>query len=121
METINKKVIKDGWDRRERNKFLEKRSLHSKAQRTAIKLGQWLKDEWNVKEVFLFGSLAWSEHYDHLSDIDLFVVGFEYEADYYRMLAKAMDVAHPIPINIVLEEDALQSLKDRVKEEGIRL
>lgn len=81
-------------------------------------LAAWLKEKWGAKEVFLYGSLAREQGFDHLSDIDLFVIGLPTDTDYWRLLAEGRELARPFSPTIVPEEDALPSLHQKVLREG---
>lgn len=77
-----------------------------------------LKERYGVKQVYLYGSLAWGG-FDRHSDIDLYLVGFQ--GNYWRAYSEAEDIAAPIEVSLACEEDCIDSLKNKVLENGVLL
>jgi len=88
----------------------------SKAQQVAV----WLKEKYGVDRVFLFGSLAWGGFHSR-SDIDLLVRGFKDKKRYWQMQAGAEKVASPFELNLICEEEAPVSLRNKVITRGVIL
>ncbi|MBC7075745.1 MAG: nucleotidyltransferase domain-containing protein [Syntrophomonadaceae bacterium] len=88
------------------------------ALQKAKKVAALLKEKYQVKKVFLYGSLAWGGFNKH-SDIDLYLVGFK--GNYWRAYVEAEKIASPIEISLACEEDAFDSLKEKVHKRGILL
>ena len=99
---------------RQREQRLE--AAWDSAQRVAL----WLREKFGVSQVYLYGSLAWGGFWEH-SDIDLLAVGFASEKDFWAMQAGADWVGRPFEVNIVLEEDAPPSLRDKAIAKGVKL
>ncbi len=121
MDEAALKEMKKGWQERTQRKDEEENKRRIDARCCAEKVAVLLKEKYGVKKVYLYGSLVWGKHYTVHSDIDLFVEGFPAGADYWAALAEADHVAVPFPLNIVLAENAQQSLHDKVIKEGAPL
>ena len=80
----------------------------------------WLRREHGVRQVYLYGSLAWGGFWEH-SDIDLLVEGFPADGDFWAMQAGADHIGAPFPISIIVEEDAVPSLQVKAKAKGVKL
>lgn len=77
-----------------------------------------LKEKYNVKRVFLIGSLAYGIVHDR-SDIDLVVEGLEPEL-YIDALVDLNDILErKVEINLIPFEDAFESLRVKTLKEGI--
>lgn len=120
MDREEKRKIKDTWIERQSKKKQDLDELRKDAWVKACKIASLLRSDWGVTDVYLYGSLA-ENRFDNLSDIDLFVTGFESGRDYWRMQATAMELASPFPVGIVLEKDAWPSLREKVLKEGVLL
>jgi predicted nucleotidyltransferase len=100
---------------------LEKRDeeeRYHKAWKAAREVAVMLKDRYEVKEVYLYGSLAWGG-FDRHSDIDLFLVGFE--GNYWQACSEAEAIATPVSVSLACEEDCFDSLKEKVRAKGVLL
>jgi len=104
--------------------WLEERKITAKRQKDALarakKVAAHLKERYGVKKVFLYGSLA-RGNFSHISDIDLYIEGFDQEKMYWRMQVEAEEIALPYPLSIVPAEDAFPSLRREVYREGVEL
>lgn len=104
--------------RKDREKALERRhEALSAAQRAA----DFLRCNYGVKRVLLYGSLAWGDRFTPHSDIDLLVEGFEPSNRFWRMLAEIEEVTSPFPPSVVLADDASESLLRKVRDKGVEL
>lgn len=101
-----------------RERARRKRVLFEDARIKAKDVAKMLKEKYGVKQVYLYGSLAWGGFAEG-SDIDLFAVGFE--GNYWEMYNRAERIAFPFEVSIVCEEDALPSLKEEVLKRGLLL
>ena len=101
-----------------RDRARRERALFEDARIKAEDVAKMLKENYGVKQVYLYGSLAWGG-FGEGSDIDLFAVGFE--GNYWEMYGRAERIAHPFEVSIVCEEDALPSLKEDVLKRGLVL
>ena len=95
-----------------------KQDYYLQALHKANQLAAMLKQKYQVKQVYLYGSLAWGG-FDQHSDIDLFLVGFA--GNYWRACSDAETTAAPIEVSLACEEDCLDSLKDKVLTKGVLL
>jgi predicted nucleotidyltransferase len=84
----------------------------------ALEIARMLKDKYLTEKVFLYGSLAWGGFGKH-SDIDVFMVGFK--GNYWKAWGEVENIACPFDFDLVCEEDALPSLRDRIHKEGVEL
>ncbi len=96
----------------------EKQDYHLQALQKARELAAMLKQKYNVKKVYLYGSLVWGG-FDQHSDLDLFLVGFV--GNYWRAFSDAETIAAPIQVSLACEEDCLESLKEKVMKKGVLL
>lgn len=118
LSVVERERIRAYWQERRAREEAGLRLRRHEALEKARLLAAWLKEKWGAKEVCLYGSLAREQGFDHLSDIDLFVVGLPTDADYWRLLAEARELVRPFSPSIVPEEDALPSLRQKVLREG---
>jgi len=85
----------------------------------AKKCSDLLKKKYNVKEVYLIGSLIRNYKIHEKSDIDLVVVGlsdkyyFSALNDLYRLVPKGID------IDLITKETASEPMKAIIEKEGI--
>jgi len=93
----------------------EKKSYYQQAWQKAKDAAVMLKQDYGVKEVYLYGSLAWGG-FDWDSDIDLYLVGFE--GNYWAAYCEAEAITSPIKVSLACEEDCMDSLKAKVLMEG---
>jgi len=97
---------------------LDERRYYQQALQKAKDVAAMLKEHYGVKQVYLYGSLAWGGFGRH-SDIDLYLVGFQ--GNYWRAYSEAEDIVAPIEVSLACEEDCIISLKDKVLEKGVLL
>jgi len=98
---------------------------HKRKGNSAIKkarsIAKFLKEKYQAKEVFLFGSLIWRPDFIWTgTDIDLMVKGLKCER-YFEILADVLTIAHPFHIDLIPFEKAEPSIKKRVLKEGLRI
>lgn len=104
------------WARNVEDARARAASARVRAARAALPaLTKCLADEFGATSITLFGSLAAGEAHER-SDIDLAVEGLASE-DYFRALASLLEVA-PCPVDLVCLEDAPESLRALVRDEG---
>ncbi len=96
----------------------KKEKRYRKAIEKAKRVADILKNNYRVEKVYLYGSLLWGGFHQN-SDIDLYLVGFK--GDYWEAYIKAEEMASPFEVNLVCQEDALSSLKEKVLEKGLLL
>lgn len=89
----------------------------ARALRVAERAARFLREKYGVHSVFLFGSLARGEVFDHRSDLDLAVSGLP-EKDYYRALSNLMDLDPEIDVDLVMLETARPQLFRRIQADG---
>ncbi|SHJ53586.1 nucleotidyltransferase family protein [Desulfofundulus thermosubterraneus] len=100
----------------------EEKELEQKAGLAREKAGEiarQLARRFGVTKVCLFGSLAAGD-FDQFSDIDLAVAGLP-EREYLKAYGLAEEIARPFAVDLVLLENAVETLKERVQKEGIVL
>ena len=91
---------------------------YHQAWKIAGKGADLLKKEFGAKEVTLFGSLLRKELFHIKSDVDLAVCGLD-EKLYYRAVSRLLDLDADIQTDLVMTEDAAESLRKRIGKEGI--
>ncbi|QGP93656.1 hypothetical protein MGLY_30760 [Neomoorella glycerini] len=114
-------TMRKAWQRRAE---IEKQAAINRRQEALIKArlaASWLKEKYQVKKVYLYGSLAWSEYFTPYSDIDLLVEGFTPKELYWRMWSEVEAITAPFPPSIVLAEDAVPGLLIEVQKRGLEL
>ncbi|MCL6448315.1 MAG: nucleotidyltransferase domain-containing protein [Armatimonadetes bacterium] len=100
----------------------EEKQIARKARQARAKAGEIARQlacRYGAKKIYLFGSLATGE-FDQDSDIDLAVAGLP-EEHHLKAYGLAEGVAQPFPVDLVLLESAVDSLKERVNKEGVVL
>ncbi|MGI6649363.1 MAG: nucleotidyltransferase family protein [Bacillota bacterium] len=118
MDYLTRERLKKAWLARTERQKHEEQELRRKAREKAAAVARHLKENYEVGSVYLYGSLVWGNHYSPLSDIDLLIVGFGPIYSYWKMVAEAQDIAAPLAISVVLEEDASLSLRQKVLTKG---
>jgi uncharacterized protein len=87
----------------------------------AGQIAHMLKTRYDIKNVYLYGSLAKEEYFDSKSDIDLYIENWKEKLNYWRMLNEAESIARPYNISIITDKEILPSFKKNVEKEGITL
>lgn len=93
---------------------------HDKAwelARTAVEL---LRNTYGAKRVAVFGSVAQVELFHHGSDVDLVVWGL-HPGQYFRVVGQLQALDPAIPIDLVMFEEAPESLRIVILKEGVDL
>ncbi len=83
--------------------------------RAAAKL---IKKDFCASKVILYGSLA-AGRFKEGSDIDLLVV--EFKGSFWNMLVQVEEIASPVPVSVICQEDANKSLIQDAYEKGVIL
>lgn len=96
----------------------DKRSHYHHALQKAQDIAAMLKTDHGVRQVYLYGSLAWGG-FDQFSDIDLCLVGFS--GNYWKALSEAEALASPFEVSLACWEDCVASLQEKVIKEGVLL
>lgn len=96
----------------------DKQQHYQLAIEKAQEIAKILQMKHGVKQVYLYGSLAWGG-FDQHSDIDLFLVGLT--GNYWQAFSDAEKIAAPIEVSLACEEDCLDSLKAKVLAKGVLL
>ena len=116
-----KELMKKTLARKVEKRKLDEQRMRDEAISKAEDIAAFLKTSYGVRNVYLFGSLAWRNRFTAHSDIDIYVDGFPKEKDYWKALAKSEEIAMPFPVTIVLAENAKPELKQKVEKEGLLL
>jgi len=83
----------------------------------ADKCAKLLKEKYNVKRVFLIGSLVYGVVHRR-SDIDIVVEGLEPD-QYIKALVDLSDILQwKVEVNLIPFEDAFESLKEKTLKKG---
>jgi len=107
----------EAWRARVKKRKEREKQLAKVATEQARKCAKFLAEEFKVREVYLFGSLA--EGFFHEgSDIDLAVEGLEPHL-YFKALAKLHEVSGGFKVDLVPLEAS--QFKDIILKEGERL
>jgi predicted nucleotidyltransferase len=113
--------MKKNWMERSKRKKLEEQRRKAEALKKAGEIARFLKDKYEVKQIILFGSLAWRTRFSSHSDIDLCIVGFPENASYWEALACTERIAAPFPLNLALKENIHPRLAAKIEKEGVSL
>lgn len=111
-------MLSKAWDKKAEKKKILADKRKEEALSRAYQIAEILKREFKVGKVYLFGSLAWRDKLTNYSDIDIYLVGFPADHSYWDALVRVERIAHPYPVNLVLSENACESLKNKVEKEG---
>ena len=107
----------ESWCARAKKRKNQEKQLSKIAKEQAQKCATFLAEEFKVRGVYLFGSLA--EGFFHEgSDIDLAVEGLE-PSLYFKALARHHEVSEGFKVDLVPLESS--SYKDVILKEGERL
>ncbi|MDI3310516.1 MAG: nucleotidyltransferase domain-containing protein [Thermoanaerobacterium sp.] len=114
-----RKNIRETW----RIKVKKDREIETYRKKEAFdrvyKIAKILKEKYFVDKVILYGSLARDDHFDNLSDIDIFIDGWDdSKFNYWAMLIDVENVAKPYKISIVTQKEAYKSLLNEILREG---
>ena len=115
------KEYKAGWKKRKLKKEKKYRQKKEEGRQKAFKIARFLKNEYDINKVILFGSLSKKSDrqlHEH-SDIDLVYDGNK--IDYLDMIGKAADIAAPFKVDILPLSEASPALKKRIKYYGEEL
>ncbi len=119
MDPKEKKKYVKTWLQKEKKKRQEINQKREKAFKKARKISKMLKEDFKINSVILFGSLAENKFWQH-SDIDLAVKGLAAE-NYLTVFSKASDIASPFKVDLVIIEDAPESLLKKINNKGMKL
>lgn len=123
MTTITKEQMASyrATARRREQARKEKFALrHKRAWQVAREAAGLLKEQFGAKQVGLFGSVLEPEFFDQRSDVDLAVWGLN-EKDYYRAVARLLDIEPSISVDLVEVEFASPRLRATIEKEGVIL
>lgn len=101
--------------RRERERLAQR---FERAHKAAHKAAALLVGEFGVSKVKIFGSLVHPELFHSRSDIDLAAWGLD-EFDYYRAVGQLQAVDPEFSIDLVRIEEASESIRKRIQDEGV--
>lgn len=121
MDKAELKLMREAWKKRSSQKEMELEKRRSEALNLSKIAARQIIEKYGVQKVILYGSLAWSQHFDHLSDIDLCLVGFSLENNFWRMFSEVEEIVMPFPVSIVLLEEAQKSLADKICKKGVEI
>ncbi len=116
-----KELMKKTLVRKVEKRKLDEQKMRDEAISKAEKIAFFLKTSYDVRNVYLFGSLAWRNKFTSHSDIDIYIDGFPKDKDYWEAFVKSEEIAMPFPVTIVLAETANSEMKQKIEEEGILL
>ena len=106
--------------RREEEELRILRLRFQKAWRLARLAATFLNKNFGVRKVFVYGSLLNEELFHLKSDIDLAVSGLD-EKYYYLAQGQLLALDPEFEIDLILIEDASESLKEKIDSEGIEI
>lgn len=104
------------WEREQERLSLSYRQRWVLAKKAA----QLLKAQFGVQKVMAFGSITQKDLYHPFSDLDIAVWGLD-EKLYYRAVARLLELDPDERVDLVRIEDARDSLRNVIGQEGILL
>jgi predicted nucleotidyltransferase len=109
--------------RRSARERMQKRQVELDARReraweAARQAAEVLKKEFGASQVVLFGSLLHPELFHLRSDVDLAAWDIQ---QYFRAVARLIDLDPEIEINLVPVEDARPELRTVIERDGVEL
>ena len=122
MQLSKEKLDKYKASAAHRRKLEQEQLSQSYRQRwlLAKKAAQLLKAQFGVHKVMAFGSITQMDLYHSRSDLDIAVWGLD-EKLYYRAVARLLELDPAERVDLVRIEDARDSLRDVILQEGIIL
>lgn len=102
----------------EESKAKEEKRLQKKAFEKAKDVSSLLKQKYEVKKVWVYGSVVQGGFHKR-SDIDILIDN--HTGSFWEMYVEAEKNASPFPISIITEGEAFPSLIESVKREGVEL
>jgi len=104
--------------KKKKEKLEERKEL---LKNLAQKCSNLLKKEFNVKKVYLVGSLTREFKIHEHSDIDLAVIGLQ-DKDYFKALNKLYEILpQGIDIDLITKETASESLNEFIIKDGLQI
>lgn len=92
-------------------------TLATRAWQTARKGAALLKEQFGAREVFIFGSILIRGHFHQHSDID-FAAWEIPESDYLRAVGAVLDLDPEFSADLVRMEEARDSLRICIEQDG---
>jgi predicted nucleotidyltransferase len=86
----------------------------------AKRAARLLKEQFGAQRVVAFGSITQKELFHLCSDLDIAVWGLD-EKKYYRAVAKLLEIDPAQRLDLIRIEDARDSLRSVINQEGILL
>jgi len=119
MDTLDDYVA--GWKRRLSADKVRRNVRVQEALSAAQRCAHLLYENYDVRKVYLFGSLNEPERFHNGSDIDLVVDGLPPHL-YFKALAELWRLLPPgMELDLIPFEDADSELHERVVKEGVTL
>lgn len=110
-----------GWRKHETATQIRVQERAARARKAAEECAQWLANRYDVRRVWLFGSLAQSQPAHARTDIDLAVEGLA-PVDYFAALAGLYSLVEPgVEIDLVPIETAQSAMREHIFREGLIL
>ncbi len=103
-----------------RRKALQASALKKRvviAQAVAVQAAEWLRQTYNIQQVWLFGSLVQPQWFTMTSDIDLAIAQIP-PADYLMAIARLQDISPNFQIDLVQLERIPASFQSVILSEG---
>ena len=113
-------VYREGWRRRRELQRQVLSDRHARAWDVARQGAALLRTQFGAERVAVFGSLLYPEKFYERSDVDLAVWGLD-ERLYLKALARLLDLAPEISVDLVEVEFARPRLRAAIEAEGVPL
>ncbi len=103
---------------KERQESLKRR--HDSAWSLAAKAAEFLRKNFDVSKIVVFGSVAQSELFHPVSDVDLAVWGLN-PGVYFRAVGQLQALDPQISVDLIMFEEASESLQRAIIEGGVEI
>jgi predicted nucleotidyltransferase len=113
-------TYRDTVRRRDREEARREQRRRRAGRMAARRIARRLRQDYDVSTVRLFGSLVGTEPLGPRTDIDLAVEGLPAD-QYFEAVAMVQGMADAFSVDLIREEQAPQSLRDEIKQEGVTL
>jgi len=111
-------IYRQATRRREKKRKAEIAARLERAWVVAREAADILKKDFDANKVVAFGSLAQSERFHLMSDIDIAVWDVRH---YFRAVTRLLDIDPAFEVNLVPVEDARPELLVNIEKDGIEL
>ena len=119
LTQLQKQKYIQGWQKRKKNKTEKLQKKKKIAIKKAEKISLELRTKYEITKVILFGSLVENKFWQH-SDIDIAINNLKDDM-YLKVFGEMSEIASPFKLDLVLIENAPESLVKKIKNKGVEI